>query len=121
MNGTFRSTVSRPPMGSKCSAANNHLFTCRAHNLRERGTIHMAETAKRPLASPDRRRAGRAALSLTATMREGSRSKVQVRIIDISTHGCRIECTSAVSVDANVWLTIPGLENQYCRVVWHCQ
>jgi hypothetical protein len=81
----------------------------------------MAETAKRPTVQTDRRRAGRAALSLSATMREGSRSKVQVRIIDISTHGCRIECTSAVPVDANVWLTIPGLENQYCRVVWHCQ
>lgn len=81
----------------------------------------MAETAKRPTVQTDRRRAGRAALSLSATMREGSRSKVQVRIIDISTHGCRIECTSAVSVDATVWLTIPGLENQYCRVVWHCQ
>jgi hypothetical protein len=54
-------------------------------------------------------------------MREGSRSKVQVRIIDISTHGCRVECSSAVPVDANVWLTIPGLENQYCRIVWHCQ
>jgi len=81
----------------------------------------MAETAKRPAVQPDRRRAGRAALSLSATMREGSRSKVQVRIIDISTHGCRIECSSAVPVDANVWLTIPGLENQYCRIVWHCQ
>ena len=81
----------------------------------------MAETAKRPAVQSDRRRAGRAALSLSATMREGSRSKVQVRIIDISTHGCRIECSSAVPVDANVWLTIPGLENQYCRIVWHCQ
>jgi hypothetical protein len=63
----------------------------------------------------------RAALSLTATMREGSRSKVQVRVIDISTHGCRIECSSAAPVDANVWLSIPGLENQYCRVAWACQ
>ena len=61
------------------------------------------------------------ALSLVATMREGSRSKVQVRVIDISTDGCRIECTSALPVDAGVWLSIPGLENQYCRVVWHCQ
>ena len=54
-------------------------------------------------------------------MRDGSRSKVQVRVIDISTGGCRIECTSAVPVDACVWLSIPSLENQYCRVVWHCQ
>jgi hypothetical protein len=81
----------------------------------------MAETTKRPTGQTERRRAGRAALSLSATMREGSRSKVQVRIIDVSTHGCRIECSSAVPVDANVWLSIPGLENQYCRIVWHCQ
>ena len=81
----------------------------------------MPESAKSTDANPDRRRAGRAALSLSATMREGSRSKVQVRVIDISTHGCRVECTTGVPVDANVWLTIPGLENQYCRVVWRCQ
>jgi hypothetical protein len=81
----------------------------------------MAAASKRPDGQPERRRATRAALSLTATMREGSRSKVQVRVIDISTHGCRIECTSAVPVDANVWLTIPTLENQYCKVIWVCQ
>ena len=81
----------------------------------------MATASKRPDGQPERRRANRAALSLTATMREGSRTKVQVRVIDISTGGCRIECTSGVAVDANVWLTIPGLENQYCKVIWHCQ
>ena len=81
----------------------------------------MAAATKRPDGQTERRRANRAALSLTATMREGSRSKVQVRVIDISTGGCRVECTSAVPVDACVWLSIPGLENQCCRVVWHCQ
>ena len=81
----------------------------------------MAESEERPGGTEERRRGCRAALSLSATMREGSRSKVQVRVIDISTHGCRVECTSAVAVDSCVWLTIPGLENQYCRVVWHCQ
>jgi hypothetical protein len=81
----------------------------------------MAESEKRPDGKEDRRRGCRAALSLTATMREGSKSKVQVSVIDISTHGCRVQCTSAVPVDSCVWLSIPGLENQYCRVVWHCQ
>jgi PilZ domain len=81
----------------------------------------MTPSTKRPDGQPERRRATRAALSLTATMREGSRGKVQVNVIDISTHGCRIQCTSAVPVDANVWLSMPGLENQYCRVIWHCQ
>jgi len=81
----------------------------------------MAEPAKRPNGQPERRRANRAALNLTATMREGSRSKAQVRVIDISTHGARIECTSPVTDDSCIWLNIAGLEAQYCRVVWHCQ
>lgn len=81
----------------------------------------MTTDTNRPEEQTDRRRASRAALSLSATMREGSHTKVQVRVIDISTHGCRIECTSGAAVDSNVWLSIPGLENQYCRVIWHCQ
>jgi hypothetical protein len=70
---------------------------------------------------PERRRSNRAALSLAATMREGTRGKVKVRLIDISTHGCRIECNSTVGANARVWLNIAGLEAQNCRVVWHCQ
>ena len=70
---------------------------------------------------PDRRRVHRTALRLNAMMREGNKSRVKARVIDISTHGCRIECTSAVADDAWVWLSIAGLENQYCRVAWHCQ
>ena len=81
----------------------------------------MAESETRPGGKEDRRRASRAALSLSATMREGSKSKVQVSVIDVSTHGCRVQCSSAVPVDSCVWLSIPGLENQNCRVVWHCQ
>ena len=78
----------------------------------------MAEAAQD---DTDRRRTGRTALRLTATMREGSKSRVQARVIDISTHGCRIECTSSVAADAWIWLSIAGLETQYCRVAWHCQ
>jgi hypothetical protein len=81
----------------------------------------MARPVEKPSDATDRRRANRAALNLAATMREGSRSKVQVRLIDISTHGCRIECSSTVAVDSWLWLNIAGLESQYCRVVWHCQ
>jgi hypothetical protein len=75
------------------------------------------------LAEPqtDRRRANRAALRLSATMREAGRSRVQARLIDISTHGCRIECASGASSDTWVWLSIAGLETQYCRVVWRHQ
>ena len=70
---------------------------------------------------PDRRRAARAALRLNATMRDGSKSRSKARVIDISTHGCRIDCTSTVEADTWLWLNVTGLETQYCRVAWQCQ
>jgi hypothetical protein len=72
-------------------------------------------------AQTDRRRVQRLALRLNATMRDGTKSRVKVRVIDMSTHGCRIECSATVEDDSWVWLSIAGLENQFCRVVWHCQ
>jgi hypothetical protein len=78
----------------------------------------MAQTAE---IQPDRRRTNRTALRLTATMRDGRRSRVRARVIDISTHGCRIECSSTIADDSWIWLSIAGLETQYCRVAWHCQ
>ena len=79
----------------------------------------MSESARAQV-QPDRRRASRTALRLSATMREANRSKVEARLIDISTHGCRVEAISSASPDSWLWLTIAGLETQYCRVVWHC-
>jgi hypothetical protein len=69
----------------------------------------------------ERRRVERTALRLSAMMRDGTKSRVKVRVIDMSTHGCRIECTSPVDDDSWIWLSIAGLETQYCRVVWHCE
>jgi hypothetical protein len=67
----------------------------------------------------DRRRVERLALRLNATMRDSTRSRVRARVIDMSSRGCRIECTTPVEDDSWVWLSIAGLENQFCRVVWH--
>ena len=80
----------------------------------------MAQAQKRQQ-QPDRRRVERIALRLTATMRDGTRSRVKVRVIDMSPRGCRIECTTQVDDDSWIWLSIAGLETQFCRVVWHCQ
>ena len=81
----------------------------------------MAETATRSDGQPERRRANRAALNLSATMRDGSRSKARVRVIDVSTHGCRMESTTPVTDDSWIWLNVANLESQYCRVAWHCE
>jgi hypothetical protein len=78
----------------------------------------MVKTATKAEIQADRRRAPRAALRLNATIREPGRSRTQVRVIDMSTHGCRIEATSGPSVDTWVLLSIGGLDTQYCRVVW---
>ena len=66
----------------------------------------------------ERRRAPRAGLRLSATIREPGRSRTGVKVIDISTHGCRIEAQSGASPDTWVMLSIGGLETQYCRIVW---
>ena len=69
---------------------------------------------------PERRRAARAALHLDATLRDGNR-KTPARLLDMSTHGCRVACSTVVADDSMVWLGITGLENQRCRVAWHCE
>jgi hypothetical protein len=42
------------------------------------------------------------------------------RVIDISTHGCRIEALPGATADTYILLSIAGLDTQYCRVVWSC-
>jgi hypothetical protein len=69
---------------------------------------------------PERRRAPRTALRLSASLREPGRSRVSAKLIDISTHGCRVEATSGASADTWIMLNIAGLETQYCRIVWRC-
>lgn len=71
-----------------------------------------------PDGQEERRRAPRAGLRLNATIREPGRSRVGVKVIDISTHGCRIEAQSSSTPDTWVMLSIAGLETQYCRIVW---
>ena len=80
----------------------------------------MSDFDDRPDDQPERRRAPRTALRLSASIREPGRSRVGAKLIDISTHGCRIEATTGTSADTWIMLSIAGLETQYCRIVWHC-
>lgn len=80
----------------------------------------MSDSDTRPDGQPERRRAPRSALRLNATIREPGRSRAGARVIDISTHGCRIESLPGATVDNYVLLSIAGLDTQYCRVVWSC-
>lgn len=77
----------------------------------------MAEPLQQPV---ERRRAARIALHIGATLRDGSR-KAPARVIDMSTGGCRVECSTVVANDSMVSLAIEGLQSQRCRVAWHCE
>jgi hypothetical protein len=73
-----------------------------------------------PLAGqPERRRVQRIALRLNATARERGRNRVSVRVIDISTHGCRIEILGGSFVEGSIWLSMAGIEAHPSRVVWN--
>jgi hypothetical protein len=78
----------------------------------------MSDDPMLPEGQEERRRAPRTGLRLSATIREPGRSRVGVKVIDISTHGCRIEAQSTSTPDTWVMLSITGLETQYCRIVW---
>ena len=68
--------------------------------------------------SPERRRAKRIALALSATVREQRKSRAVVHIVDMSAFGCRVELPCGALAEPWVWLSIAGLETQYCRVAW---
>ena len=67
---------------------------------------------------PERRRARRIALALSATIREQRKSRAVVHIVDMSAFGCRVELPCGALAEPWVWLSIAGLETQYCRVAW---
>ena len=71
-----------------------------------------------PYPGPERRRTPRLAISLTASLRERGRSAFSVRLVDISTLGCRIELWSDLPAGSWVWLKLPGLEPRYSRLAW---
>lgn len=80
----------------------------------------MSDSEIRPDGQEERRRVPRTALRLNATIREPGRSRMGARVIDISTHGCRIEALPGATADSYILLSITGLETQYSRVVWSC-
>jgi len=80
----------------------------------------MSDSDNRSDSQPERRRAPRSALRLNATIREPGRSRMGARVIDISTHGCRVEALPGATTDSYILLSIAGLDTQYCRVVWSC-
>lgn len=66
----------------------------------------------------ERRRHGRAPLGITVAMRERSRSAHDVRLVDFTALGCRIEGALVIDRGAQLFIKLPGLESQPVRLVW---
>jgi hypothetical protein len=73
------------------------------------------ETALKP-AHP--RNADRVSVALNAGLRQRGASAVSVQILDLSTHGFRIDTHLSLEIGTQVWLRLPGLEATPARVAW---
>ena len=67
----------------------------------------------------ERRRVPRIAFQVQAFLRQNGAHRIPIRVIDISTHGCRIELPSAQRLSPSAWLYLGRLAAQPSRVVWN--
>lgn len=75
------------------------------------------------LAPPKSRNAERVPLSLAAALRQRGAAAVTVGILDLSTHGFRLDTHLNMPVGTPIWLRLPGLEAVPAKVAWvqgHC-
>ena len=64
------------------------------------------------------RNAERVPLTLSAGLRQRGAAPVTVRILDLSTHGFRIDTHLNLLVGTQIWLRLPGLESAPAHVAW---
>lgn len=66
----------------------------------------------------ERRRVQRFAFQVRATLRQQGDHRFAIRVIDISTHGCRIELLCAQKLASMGWLYLENLAALPMRVAW---
>jgi PilZ domain len=64
------------------------------------------------------RNSERVPIEMGAGLRQRGGSGVSVQIMDLSTHGFRIETHLDLHEGADVWLRLPGLESCHATVAW---
>lgn len=67
----------------------------------------------------DRRRSYRSELQLRASYREyGTTARMQVRVLDLSVTGFRMETNALLEVGQSIHLEMPGLESKQATIAW---
>lgn len=64
------------------------------------------------------RNADRVPVAVRAGLRQRGASAVTVQILDLSTHGFRVDTHLELQVGAQIWLRLPGLEATPAHVAW---
>lgn len=64
------------------------------------------------------RRAERVSLHANIDLRRLGDHRYRVQLLDFSALGCRIEAPVKVSLDDNIWISLPGLESIQAYVCW---
>lgn len=64
------------------------------------------------------RKANRVPVAFRAGLRQRGASAVTAQILDLSTHGFRVDTHLELEIGAQVWLRLPGLEATPAHVAW---
>jgi hypothetical protein len=71
-----------------------------------------------PTLAGDRRWVRRVACRTPAAFRERQRTRLDVEVVNLSTHGCAVMSDETQTVGAHCWITLPTLESWYAAVAW---
>jgi len=69
-------------------------------------------------AKPKGRVSERVPIEVAAGLRQRGASGVSVQVMDLSTHGFRVQTHLELSEGSDVWLRLPGLEPCHAVVAW---
>ena len=107
--------------GEQCASPDDLSREPFVHNWRRKIVTGVKSPWRKPNQSQvERRRSARAALHLGATMRDGAaRRRPGSSTCRPAGAGSNVQPSS--SDESWVWLGIEGLQNQRCRVAWHCE
>lgn len=80
------------------------------------GSMHKAQLASLP--AGDGRRAERRVVNLAASLREPGATIVDAEVLNLSTDGFMASCELPLEVGQALFLKLPGMVAEKCRVVW---
>jgi hypothetical protein len=69
-------------------------------------------------ADTSKRRTSRTPVSLDARLGQGELARAVCKVVDLSTHGCRLQTYSELKRGSTLWLTLPGLAPLAADVMW---